>query len=197
MRNKYATGIRQTIHYFTPGHPFIHWLGGSSFAVNVGILVLCQLQILKTFTVITTFLTERYIRNFQIIYFVWVLVFVAQSFWFLSSLGTVANDSLFLRIASVHFQVFVTIAVFIESWNTIFISLLIIKHRCRPEIPTTPSMAALHNVKTKLMFSKKTTYLVVYLGFMLSYLWFSVGMWILAYSFPKQTPPWQTTVRVK
>jgi hypothetical protein len=57
-------------------------------------------------------------------------------------------------------------------------------------------MDPLSGEKKEIYFKKKNTTLLVYLAFMLSFLWFSVGMWLLAYTFPVQTNPWQTSLRI-
>jgi hypothetical protein len=153
----------QSIHYFTPGHPFLHWFGGTTFSVLMAILVICEMQILKTFTIMTTFITDRKIKFAQIACSLWLLIYLVQAGWLLSILGTSPKEKFLEFIASINYQVYVSFGVLYETWNTIFISYLIVRHRSLPDAnnPTTGD-------KNRLYFHSKNTSLVVHLGFMLS-----------------------------
>jgi hypothetical protein len=181
----------QSIHYFTPGHPFIHWLGVTTFSLILAILVICEMQILKTFTIMTTFITDGKINIAQRVYFAWLLVYLVQSCLILPYLGTTPTDSLLELIANLHYQVYVSCGVLYETWNTIFLSYLIVRYRSRSDAHISSP-----GDTRRVYFHSKNTSLIVYLGFMLSFLWFSIGVWLVAYTLPVQTAPWQTSVRI-
>jgi hypothetical protein len=180
--------IAQSIHYFTPGHPFIHWLGATAFSLILAILVVCEMQILKKFTFMTSFLTDRKIKYAQITYFSWIVIFLIQACSYLSPWWDPSSRIFMTILANTQYQANVLFAVFYETWHALFLSYLIVRNNRIKSSITQP--------RINISFEKMTTTLLVYLAFMLSYLWFSVGMWLLAYTFPVQTTPWQTSLRI-
>jgi hypothetical protein len=70
-----------------------------------------------------------------------------------------------------------------------FLSYLILRHTSRSSDQKTKP-------KPEIRFKKKNISLLVHLGSMLLFLWVSVGIWLVAYTFPTQSSPWQTSIRI-
>jgi hypothetical protein len=181
----------QSIHYFTPGHPALHLFGGTAVWIMVGIVVICQLQILKTFTVMTTFLTDRKISIVQVVYLCWGFVLFLLSSVFVIYLGKRAPEEL-TTVQQLLYQLFILFAAIYETWNALFISYLILKH----SVTQIDRNSDQESRKTNIWHGKRKLGLLVYLAFMLFFLWFGMAMWALAYALPVQTDPWETFIRI-
>jgi hypothetical protein len=184
----------QSIHYFTPGHPSLHLLGATTLSVMVGIMAVCNMQILKTFTVMTTFLTDRKITKMQIVFICWAVFgfFLGCSFFFF--LGRRGPD-LLIQIQRLQYMLFIVACVFYDTCNNLFISYVILKHSAKPVDRNSPSVLT-PKPPTQEVFHKKKATLLAYLAFMISYIWITILVWIYAYTFPLKTEPWQTSIRI-
>lgn len=79
--------IIQYLHWLTTIHPVIHWLYGFIAVIMVLLVLMCNIEILKKFTVISEVLNERKIVVLQIAFCIFFAIVIIGQLAFLEYLG--------------------------------------------------------------------------------------------------------------
>jgi hypothetical protein len=188
-----------SVHSFTRSHPFIHWAYYFVFGAIAVFVVICQMQILKSFTVMTRIITEQRITYAQYVILTWYSIGCALGLSFLPYLGYQAPIAL-ITAHSIHFVLISVVLVMYETWNSVFISYLILRHSKRSETKQ-QSLINITNESFKTSLSKQVQRryaikLVLLLLFMLFFLWMFLLGFLYTLNEPAVIDPFRNAVRI-
>jgi hypothetical protein len=188
-----------SVHCFTASHPFIHWAYYFVFGAIAVFVVISQMQILKSFTAMTTLITEKRITYAQYILLAWYAVGCSLGLAFLPYLGYQAPP-LLISIHAFHFTLISIVLVVYETWNTAFIAYLIVRHSKRSE-KTQQSVINITNDSSNTSSSKKiqrkyVIQLVSLLLFMLFFLWIFLLAFLYTIEQPAVIDPLKNALRI-
>jgi hypothetical protein len=202
-----VANLIQICHWYTPGHPILHWFAIMFGALLYALAIICNLEILKTFSILTKRITIPAIEKAQKIFVILFLLLHVPTISLVAFLPPSHPPPIVRNMYGTVYPSYMASVLLYDTWQSSFIATLLLRHvkklkeresrkseSIEGEIlrPSTPSRHRPSSSDASQIHGSYRMITILACTFLINYL--SLALWL--YSWNLSNSPFDTSIQI-